>query len=670
MAAGAVSRRTRLGAFAPAALFLVSLLPVLPPVLRATVMVVSALLAPGVLVWWCLGGPVSRHPAALPAVAFALSWAALLPLVIAFVFLHVPTGVVAGGTLLMLVGLGAMATRRRWPAMERPTGGPWPAVAVSAMAVARVFMGGEADQVTHVSLARVIEVTGRYPSVNPFLTGQIPLAPRWRVGGWTGFLGAISNLSGFDAKPLLTDLLPLLGVVLTASATFLIARYLGGSRRFATIATVLTAVALPLVYVEPRPVAHTRLWLTAAGEDKGMAFAVLLPVVWVVLLGLLERPTWARAAGGGALALSLFFIHPLMFVFGVLMLGAYGVAHAVSTRTVPLRAALLLGAALVPSAVLALGLAIMSPAYGVSSADIASPSDVGTPVRIGPLTIWQPYSADGATAPPTSDPTVAALRTKFEFGEGARYIIVGDTIMPSPRILLLGPNVAAIVACLLVIFLGPAGRLRLWVIAGLTMAVAPYLLPPLASVLARVANPWILWRVIWLLPLPLALAWMINSGLRRHRLVAVAAAGIAVTLAFSFSLASWLLRDGSFHTTAAHALTGERGIVIGGEHSSRWLRVYNDDLRFVAGGPISGANNYPRSQLERVFRRDAAVTAFFEPATSSRARARTLEKYGVTHVVMTEGEAPKLDLEGVGLSEPVALGDRALLYRVEPDQQP
>ena len=229
------------------------LLPLLPAVMVAILMTgligerpgaylafLIVLIAPGWLVWSILPAGVLdwNELFALPAMWLVLSFTVLSPVVAGLVYFGWSVHVVEWYLLVALVGLGFAAMRRGQRAV-----GPWDSGMVWVLVVtAAAFLYRNAiwrvgtDDHTYVAYLRAFMATGSYPTTNPFMSGDIPLPPRWRLDSWTGLTGVLAHLGHLDVEVFFREVLPALMVIGAASALFILAWVLSGSRSFAQLA--------------------------------------------------------------------------------------------------------------------------------------------------------------------------------------------------------------------------------------------------------------------------------------------------------------------------------------------------------------------------------------------------------------------------------------------------
>lgn len=650
--------RSLILAATPAATALLGLSGILPAAASAVLVGVGLLLGPGYLAWWFQGGPISRQLVALPAIAFTLSYVLLLPITCGFLFLGMSAGAAAWTAAGLVMILGVVVAFKPRPRL-RIAPPPWWLIGILGVAVAVIFRATDGDQLTHAAVANFIKAVGRYPEVNPFLLGDVPLAPRWQVNGWTGWLGIVAHVSRVEAEDLITDLWAPVSVLLAASGTFLLVWYLAG-RKLAAVAAFLGAAVLPLVFVEPQPLVQTRLWLAAAGADKAMGLLVVSPVAAVVLMRLFHAPSWRSLAGGGGAMIAILFIHPLMFVFTILLVSTYALIDALTRRALPIRRGAWLAGAFMPALAIALLVDLASPAFGVGIQD-AQMDEIAVERSWGPITFLEPHSAMGMEPPSGLDARAAFVQGKFGYGPG-RYMIVGGTMMPSWRVIYTVHHVAIILACLFVIFRAGPGRLRSWTIAATALAVVPFAFPPAAWLFARLSTPWVLWRFIWLLPLPLIAAWLLGD-VRRRRLDAFVGILLIAVLATTFNSEYWNSESPFGSLPLAEAVSSEEGVVLLQASRSRILLLKAPGLTLVAGGPISGANNYPRERLEEGGVALEDSRRFFSRRTSPEERLEIMERYGVTHLIARSQAASRLALEELPFHSPEHLPEGFLLFR-------
>ena len=654
-AVAAPSLGRRLLFLTPSAAVAIASAPFLSAAVRAPLMLLALLIAPGLLLWWCLRGPIARSVVSAPAVWFACSIVVLIPPAMLFMLGGVPAWTIPAYAAAVMAFLGWIAASTAAPVMRRPAT-LWWLWLIGAMAVASAFRASELDQATHISFINVIAESSLFPRSNPFMGMDMPLAPRWRLNGWDALLGAIVRLTDAHATTLVLQVVRPLTLVLGASATYLLARFITASDRLAAVTTVVAAVAVPVLLVEQDNESPGRLWLAAGGEDKSVAMLILLPIAIVVVLRLLDHPHRRRFLGAAALLFALLLVHPLMLAFTLVLTGGYAVAEGVVARTIPTRRLALIAAAVAPAVIVGLAMQVTSPAFGGSMSVVASVSDVAEPRQIGPVTIWEPFHVLDGRAREYPDFSTALIARKLSIFR-YRYIIIGRTIMPSPGLLIEPIFLVTIAGCFVLIVRCRQRRLRLWVAVSTVIALLPFLVPPAAMVLGKLIAPWLLWRFLWLLPLPLVTAWLLQRALQRHVVEAIAAVVIAGVTVTAFSVTPWGEPE-VWPGGAARAIADVEGVLMTPSEYRRWIPVEGSHLRVVGGSTITGLNNFPRDRLAEIEGLLTDHANVFTPDVPLVDRRRALEIHGVTHVLIHRSERDRIEGLPVGGRTPLPQGFR------------
>jgi hypothetical protein len=218
-----------------------------------------------------------------------------------------------------------------------------------------------------------------------------------------------------------------------------------------------------------------------------------------------------------------------------------------------------------------------------------------------------------------------------------------------------------------------AGRYRdgvaLWILASTAATLSVYLIPPVAALAARLITPWQLYRLTWLLPVPLMAAWIVAVWLRDDRWVRARGIAVGLLLGLVLGLASHtnLLRTGPSQRSERLAATVERlegysGVLLAEPNillpaASRWPELTAVSHR----GFGSMSNAFPVSRQDEALQRFADSRHFFRKA-STEERLTILDRYGVRYTVIHNDDADRFDLERLGLDRVEAIGQGNVLY--------
>lgn len=448
---------------------------------------IAIFLAPGMLL--LRAARVSAEPDERFAYAFAASLTLLTASFAGLLTMSLPMSSAPAG--LTLTTLGACALARLLPTAavsslpfdEKCAAFPsfaFYALAAAAIAAAVVFAPvGSVDRWWYLAYIRSFAQAPTLSLAEPFLGSGLPFA-RFGVHPWLFGLAMWSQTSGIDPVAVYENAAPVVAVLASLSAATTMARALlvtAATQRLAVIASVLLwcGGVVPL--------------LARSGEDKILAAGALVPLCFAALLRFLRGPGDARDALLLTLAcVATAAVHSLDYAFVLVVAiptAAFAFLRARHTRKVAAAAALiLLVVAIVPAAS---GLVVRSRLHDI-----------------------------GAELSAADHPVVRVHEGRDRLVE---LPAVGYLVSPH---LLLHPLV------LLALFALPLLRTRRsddgagagaqadgneWVDENarafvLVAAVLPVLIafvPPLPVLAGSVIPPWMIYRVLWLLPVaPLA----------------------------------------------------------------------------------------------------------------------------------------------------------------------
>ncbi len=470
------------------------------PVPAAALAGAALAFAPGIA--WT-GWPRDRGPGELPALWFAVS----LAIVALALLVALALGLSTTATLVLvaiLAALGALtgnegsgSDEARAPAFLPMTTGQTAAslagLALFAVAASLLTDTGSIDRWWYLAYVRRDLMAGVFSTGEPFFTGAHAPA-RFIANPWLATMTLWAHTSGLDPLDLYEHAAPLLLVPVFASASLGLGRAVLG-RHAASTLVVLAGLALWSGGLLPV--------LTRGPEDKFVALLALFPVASAaVLRGLGLRDDARRCCALTAAAtLALALTHAL--VCALFLLAAAPV----------MLAALLAPGRLESSrrsvAALAVALAIGAAAAGAT----------------GLATRSQWIDAGAVLADP-AHPVVrvhAGRERILELGE--------DAWMVDPALLAHPATLLALAGLLLVG--GAPARGRVWILGATAIALATAFVPPLAATAGRLVLPWMVYRFLWLLPLALLLALLLEAALRRwpRRRLAVGAAALILALA-------------------------------------------------------------------------------------------------------------------------------------------
>jgi len=358
---------------------------------------------------------------------------------------------------------------------------------------------------------------GRAAAVGDPLLGTATVLPRFTSGAWLPALAAWAELARVDPAWLYHRAVPLLVVPLSFSAAMVLARSLFGRSRAAWLALLITALG------------WMTGWLIAllarAPEDKIVAAVVVAPVVLGAFL--------TRARGGWRRWL-------LVYALGLVALAAtHALVYALVLMAVVALAAVLVagGRCRGRNAAVMLALALVIAAW---------PALTGR-MTTAPLAQQDALSADSTH--PVARVHLARERLLQLGSSSATSPASAPGYIVNPR-LLLHPLGLLSLACLPLLWRRrPYERHVLLTLSAVALLVA--FLPPLPWLLGLAVTPWMVHRVLWLLPAAALLAVGLDEASRRLRATAWLPALLALGLALPF--ASSHLTDFT-RVRAAHAL--------------------------------------------------------------------------------------------------------------------
>ena len=615
------------------------------------------LLAPGWLLWRVTGGVVSDEPPALPAVWLVLSFLVLSPVLAGTTYFGWRVVALETYALVVLAGLGIAASFRPVPRIswERPD--RWMVVAgLGALAYRSVTWQNSADSLTYLGYIRRVVSDGAYPSVNPFLAGDIPLAPRWRLGGWTGLTGILARLGDADPAMVFVDALPPLLLVVAASSLYLLARELSGSRRFARIAAI-AGLLVPLLTAASGKT-EFKFWYKSIAQDKYAALVVFLPAVAALLI----RAVGARRIGSAVIAAgalwAMMFVHPLPALLTLLSFGALMALDVAINRRSEWRPAAGWSAAVVaPFVLTALVLSLGGKPFGTRLGDIDDLSDVAAPARsIGPIEIWSPIPPGGILdANPEDAEAIFIQGHTYHSGPKLAYLSNG---MPfaHPEVLGDPANLIALLAVAVIVFGRHRGLPALWILATSGVAISVFILPPFAALVGRFVTPWQLWRFSWLFPIPFSVAWLISLWLPRARWPRQGALAIGVVLGLVFASAGHgqVLRTeerAKFvrEDALAAQFAGYEGVLLAEDAVAPAVATWPDLEAVSYRGLTAMSNGFPSARRLEGFQRFQDARMFFARRASTEDRIEILDRYGVDLVVIHADDEDQFDLDALGL---------------------
>lgn len=635
---------------------------------------VALLVAPGWLLWKILRGPISTEALAVPALWIAFSFAVMSPAVGPMVFFGGPALAVEWYGLSVLIVLGVAGSMVPHPRIEplNKSGIAVAATTVIAMVYRSFTWHGGSDDLSFLGYLRATSL-GSYPSVNPFMAGDLPVNLRWRFSGWTGISGVLSHLGDADPQMVLRRVLPVILLLFAVSALYLLARVLSGDRMLA----VLAAFAVLVVPIITGTSGKTdfKFIYKDIGYDKYAALLIFAPVAAALLITFYRSRSRSTGILVSVVVWASLFTHAVIMIEGIAILLLFVVIDGIVTRPPQWRAAA--GWVLVvlsPILVTAALASFSGERQGTVASDVAELSDIAEKSRqIGPIEIWVPLPsmtpAEVLAAQPEEAPIVFSR---------------GYANTPAGRIVAFLPNgwpiaypgalrntrYLIVAFALLTIVVGRRrDGVALWIVAASAAALSVYVVPPAAALAARFLTPWQLYRFAWELPVPLMVAWLASTWLKNTKWTAHKgiALGVLLGLVFAWSSHSTLLRTGPSPssqrlTTTLEQFEGYSGVMLAPSTIMNGaVSMWPDLLAVSHRGFSTMSNAFAVSRQDEALERYADARRFFRSIPTSE-RLATLDRYDVRYVVIHKDNTDQFDLGALGLNRIKAVGQGYVLY--------
>jgi hypothetical protein len=659
----------------PAAIVGALMLDIVTGVAGGIAAIMVALFAPGWLLWKSVRTRMDNDPPSLPALWLVLSFTVLSPAIGGMTFFGWATLVLESYLLISLIILGLVAARVPTPRVAPwgPVGAGLAATALGAVLFRALTWHDSDDDLSYLGFMRRIADEGAFPQTNPFLAGELPLAQRWRLDGWTGLSGALSRLGNADPVNVYMDILPALLILVGASALFILARSLSGDLRFAYIAA-FSGLLVPLmtsVATSGGRKTDFKYWYRSLAQNKYAALIVFLPVVAALLVAAYRSRHRVTAIAAATTLWAMLFVHPVPAVFAVAVFSLFVVADLVLNRSGDWKAALAFSAImLLPLIVTAAAVSFTGDSFGTRLGDVDDISEVAYVAHdFGPIEILLP-----------SKPEVKSADTS----QAAAVFIGGHALNKGPRIALLSnglplahwrmlgnpANLIVVLAVALILLGRHRDPVAVWILGATLAAISVFVLPPLAAIVARFITPWNLWRFSWLMPVPLGAAWLIGHWLQRTKWKMSGAAAVAVVLTVVFMASNHanLFRTGPSKSedrvqAAVAELDGLDGILLGEGPVKEWAISTYADLDAVSyRGLATTSNGFPASRRVEALQRFQDTRNFYSKATSPADRLAILERNSVDLVLIANDDVALIDPGSLGLQHVKPIGRDDVLY--------
>ena len=483
----------------------------------------------------------------------------------------------------------------------------------------------------------------------PSLTARPGAFGRMEINVWVVLQALVTDNAGVDPIDLLLNYLPPLMTALAVVAMFTLAKGL-----FRRTPIALLAALFVLVYAATDMASHDgygRNVFLRIGEDKMVAAFVLLPVALLIGARYLSRPTY-RSYLLLILAIgAIFVVHPMVVAF--------------------------LGIALVSLAALRILIERSRAAIG-SAAALALP----WAVQAAAFSVWSWQRSGGAFPDPLGGGGLT-FRREFHIVD-----IGGDLVIGSYHLLLHPFVIAAIVLALPVWLVARRGIGNQVMLASVLGVLVVFFVPLVATPVADAITEQGVWRLHWLIPAPLILAYALHEAANRllerrpeqaqpHRLFGIGRRIAPVTAVVLVVGAAFLVQehyanvdDGAFYnrTSPTSLLPWTEGsIFLGGVErmfSSDWRLPESgrDVLKHLDGNVAPGSEVLTYRWISRFFpgalqnirpvdyegapdlgARSDLVTAFENDALSEAELEQAVREYGVGAVVMVIKEGSPIN---------------------------
>ncbi len=393
-----------------------------------------------------------------------------------FALAYATVAALAGGVSL-LWSPGDEPAEAEPPASERGVRfAVWPlwlllAVPLLAMATSPWWAGDR--------IARDFDDTVYMGFVNEYTTGDgldaaVPfqdLRPgqygRMQLNVWLVGVALVADSADVEAIDLLHDYLPPIMTLLVVAAAFMLARGLSGSTRVALLASVFVLVygALDLAPHE----GYGRNIFLRIGEDKMVASYILLPAGLLLAARLVSAASVSNAIALLFAIAAVFVTHPMALIFLGIAAATLAVVHALSGRsTESLRTSALL---IAPWVVVGIGL-LASSRFGRERILLGDP-----------------------------------FRRDFHVSE-----VLGGSIVANFHLILHPLMMAAVLVVVPLWFVSRRDLGRQVLLAAVAGALVFMFVPPVATLVADEVNEEAVWRLPWLIPVPIILAYAVHAG--------------------------------------------------------------------------------------------------------------------------------------------------------------
>ncbi|MFQ5477082.1 MAG: tetratricopeptide repeat protein [Candidatus Binatia bacterium] len=513
---------------------------------------------------------------------------------------------------------------------DESAGGPanaaWPRDRIAWMAAGLALLallpavvahsGGSVDDWWDLAYVRSWIELGYFSASEPFFRSDF-VHPRFVWNGWLMLQALVSDLTGIDSMDFQSGPLAVWVCLLAVSAVAMLAEAVLGREARSTRTAALLCTPLWLYGTESLPF-FTRLY-----QDKFVAGLVLMPALLACCALYLRRPRPLVLLLVLSCAVATVSVHGLIYAVSLVGVGALFLAYLAGRRRSVLDRSLI-------ALLLATGLPLLYPLWQG-------------------LTLGGIFDAQGIGVSQVDNPVVRAHWALGRlFWPDRWYSVVNPAAVFGPPALLLLPSTVLLWR----------DRRRIESATLLSLVLVPCVLifvPGVSAAVGRLLVPWMLYRLGWLVPVPLLMALLFVPARRvvwDWRRVGSILVLALVSVGLSVPTAADRLRRGMrkhpyerSRRPEGHALstfrylasTPRRGPVLAPYGFSELLPAMSG--RPVVAFSERGTVVFSRNEAE-AYRRLADRAEFFSSRSSAERRAAIAERYGVSHAVFRRRFVP------------------------------
>lgn len=409
-------------------------------------------------------------------------------------------------------------------------GKSWPLfVLLIVAAVAIVPLAREStldgDTFTYLAYIQEMQDTANMNQVEALFGTDIEVAPRSRFNIWTTLPAYLVHTSGTDAVTMSASYLPPMLALVALAAFHTLALALTRRTDFALLATLIQ-VLLILTAPFHRETNISSMVLQRIVADKFMVLLLVLPVQTAFSVRWLIDGRRRDLSLTILITLASSFVHPLLAAFFAIVIVSFGGIHVLANvrkRSTWIRVGL---AVLVALLGLALPLLLRQQTTSSRGAYLFPADFEGWPLVLRPTPIL-PFTHILSLSLRDPGPAILDVQPEDAAAEGGLSPFLlwrFRTNMRARRLLLFSPgqyishpDLIIEIPILLMLFLIPMLLVRLQrpliqYVVGVTLAVLMLLYNPLLTPqVGNLITPWMIWRLTWLFPVSLVLAYAAYS---------------------------------------------------------------------------------------------------------------------------------------------------------------